>query len=84
MAITLDPVLEQRIQRQLDRGPYATPAELINRALDVLEAEDWLLENREAINAALDQSFAAKERGEGYSPEESMALLAARRAARAA
>ena len=39
MAITLDPATEQRIQRELDRGHYASPAEVIAQALDLLEAE---------------------------------------------
>jgi len=84
MSLVLDPATEDRIQRQLDRGPYAEPAELLNRALDLLEADDWLVRNSEAINADLEESSAQAARGEGYSPEEAMALLAARRAARAA
>jgi Arc/MetJ-type ribon-helix-helix transcriptional regulator len=83
MSLTLDPATEQRIQRQLDRGAYTAPTDVINHALDLLEAEDdWLLHNRDAINASLDESFAAKERGESYSPEEAEAILAERRAAR--
>jgi hypothetical protein len=46
--------------------------------------EDWLLRNKDAVNRALDESFAAKERGESYSMEEAEAILAQRRAARAA
>jgi len=84
MSLVLDAATEDRIQRQLERGPYLAPAELINRALDLLEADDWLFQNRDAINADLDESSAQAARGEGYSPEEAMALLAARRAARAA
>ena len=88
MAITLDDAIEQRIQRQLDRGTFREPAELLAHALDLVEAEakqeDWLLRNKEAINADLDESFAQAARGEGYSPEESRALLAERRASRAA
>jgi Arc/MetJ-type ribon-helix-helix transcriptional regulator len=84
MSLVLDPATEDRIQRQLERGPYAAPAELINRALDLLEADDWLFQNRDAINADLEESSAQAARGEGYSPEEATALLAARRAARAA
>ena len=85
MTITLDSAIEQRIQRQLDRGAFAAPDELLAHALDLLEAEeDWLLRNREAINAGLDKSFAEAARGEGYSPDEAKVLLAQRRAARAA
>jgi Arc/MetJ-type ribon-helix-helix transcriptional regulator len=84
MSLVLDPVTEERIQRQLDRGAFREPAELLSHALDLVEAEDdWLFRNREAINVALDQSFAAKERGESYSPEESKAMLSERRASRA-
>ena len=86
MAITLDAAIEQRIQRQLDRGAFREPAELLAHALDLIEAEaaqeDWLLRNKEAINADLDESFAQAERGEGYSLEQAKALLAERRTAR--
>ena len=88
MAIILDPATEERIQRQLDRGTFREPAELLAHALDLVEAEaveeGWLLRNKEAINADLDRTFAQAERGEGYSPEESRALLQQHRASRAA
>jgi len=88
MAITLDAAIEQRIQRQFDRGTFREPAELLAHALDLVEAEaaeeDWLLRNKEAINADLDRTFAQAERGEGYSPEQSRALLAQHRASRVA
>jgi Arc/MetJ-type ribon-helix-helix transcriptional regulator len=85
MAITLDPAIEQRIQRQISRGAFAEPSELLAHALDLVEAEeDWLLQNKEAINAALDQSFAEAARGEGCSLEEFEATLAESRSNRAA
>jgi len=88
MAITLDDHLEQRIQRQLDRGASREPNELLAHALDLVEAEavqeDSLLRNKEAINAHLDRTFSQAARGEGYSPEESRALLSRHRASRAA
>ncbi len=88
MTITLDPAIEQRIQKQLSRGAFAEPAELLAYALDLVEAEaveqDWLLRNKEAINADLERTFAQAQRGEGYSLEESRALLAQHRASRAA
>jgi Arc/MetJ-type ribon-helix-helix transcriptional regulator len=100
MTLVLDPATEARIQAELATGRYAAPDELLNRALDSLNAslqaesamneptpqemEDWLLRNKDAINAALDETFAQAERGEGYSPEESRALLARHRAQRAA
>jgi Arc/MetJ-type ribon-helix-helix transcriptional regulator len=94
MSFDLDPATEQRLQQELAAGPYRDPAELIAHALDLIQAEresaqpvdqamnDWLLRNKDAVNARLDESFAAKERGESYSPEEAETILAERRAAR--
>jgi Arc/MetJ-type ribon-helix-helix transcriptional regulator len=76
MALALDPATEQRIQREVERGPYHEPAELINRALDLLESqENWLRRNKDAINERLEESMAQAERGEVYTPEEARALL---------
>jgi len=83
MTLTLDPATEQRLQRELARGVYANPNELIAHALDLVEAEEeWFLRNKEAINAGLDESFAQAERGEGYTLEEACVILAERRASR--
>jgi Arc/MetJ-type ribon-helix-helix transcriptional regulator len=94
MTLTLDPNTEQSLQQELAAGRYQDPAELIAHALELVRAErtggqavdqamnDWLLRNRDAIDMALDESFAAKARGESYSPEEAEAILAERRAAR--
>jgi len=88
MAIILDAATEERIQRQLDRGVFREPAELLAHALDLLEeersAEDWLDRNMGAINADLDESFAQAARGETYSLEEAESRLAQRRIAHAA
>jgi Arc/MetJ-type ribon-helix-helix transcriptional regulator len=94
MSLVLSPATEARVLQQVATGRYAALDDLLNHALDLLEAErtgeaattqamnDWLLRNKAAINTALDESFAAKERGESYSPEEAEVLLAAHRAAR--
>jgi hypothetical protein len=88
MAITLDPATEQRIRRQLERGAFREPADLLAHALDLVEAEavehDWLLSNKEAINASLNESFAEAARGEGYSLEEIDEMMAQRHSSRAA
>ena len=88
MVITVNSAIEERIQRQLERGAFREPAELIAHALDLVEAEavheDWLLRSREAIQTDLDRTFAQAAKGEGYTPEESRALLAQHRASRAA
>ncbi|HXE09713.1 MAG TPA: hypothetical protein VN612_17545 [Acidobacteriaceae bacterium] len=85
MAIALDSNTEKRIQRQLARGAFREPSELLAHALDLIEAEeDWLLRNREAIDGDLDESFGELARGEGYSLEEAKSLLEQRRASRVA
>jgi Arc/MetJ-type ribon-helix-helix transcriptional regulator len=85
MSITLDNMIEQRIQRQLERGAFREPTELLKHALDLLEAEeDWLLKQREAIEARLDESFAQAARGEGFTLEQAREILADLRASRAA
>jgi len=90
MTLTLDPATEQLLQQELATGRYREPSELIAHALDLVKAEragseamnDWLLRNKDAIGRALDASSAARDRGEGYSPEEVKAHFAQRRAAR--
>lgn len=84
MSLALDPATEERIQRELSRGPYREPTELINRALDLLDAqENWLLRNKEAIAERIEESFAQAERGEVYTPEQVRSLLDQDRKARA-
>jgi Arc/MetJ-type ribon-helix-helix transcriptional regulator len=82
MAITLDPATEQRIQRELDRGHYASPAEVIAQALDLLEAEqEWLEISKSALNQRLEQSMAQIDRGEGIPGGHLLQVLAERRQA---
>jgi Arc/MetJ-type ribon-helix-helix transcriptional regulator len=84
MSLTLDSATEDRIQRELARGSYREPAEVISRALDLLEANREELDNRRiALLVRIEESFAQADRGETYSSEEARAELAARRAVRA-
>ena len=85
MTITLDDATEKLLRQELERGIYHEPSEVIARALMVLAtAEDWLVRNRDAVNERLDESFAQAARDEGYSPDEAQAILARRKAHRAA
>lgn len=82
MNLTLDPATEQRIQREIDLGHYREPAEVIARAVALLEAEqNWFLQNKDAINQRLEESMAQAARGETHTPEEARRILADRRAA---
>jgi len=83
MNLTLDPATEQRIQREIDLGHYRDPAEVIARAVSLLEAEEeWLRRNKKALNDRLKESMAQAERGEVYTAEEVRSLLKKDRKAR--
>jgi Arc/MetJ-type ribon-helix-helix transcriptional regulator len=80
MAMTVDPTIEQRIQRQLDRGAFREPAELLAHALDLVEAETEFDARHKALLARLTESCAQADRGEGYTEEELRVRMAERRA----
>jgi Arc/MetJ-type ribon-helix-helix transcriptional regulator len=87
MDVRLDEASTEIVQRELERGAFATAEDAVAAGLKLLELhamDDWLLRNREYVQAALEESFAAAERGESYSPEESRALLEQHRALRKA
>jgi Arc/MetJ-type ribon-helix-helix transcriptional regulator len=85
MSVPLAPTTEQRIEREMARGIYREPDEVVNRALDLLESqEDWLLRDKDSIRETLEESWAEYQRGEFHTPEEVRAVLAQDREARAA
>lgn len=80
MAITLDPATEQRIQREMERGHFASPDEVVSQALDLLDAEhDWMDMDKTALNARLQESIAQIEHGEGIPGDRLLETLAERR-----
>ena len=57
MTLTLDPTTERRIQREIERGPYREPAEVVAHALDLLDLERNVIPvDRQK---ALEESFGA-------------------------
>ena len=79
MSLTLNAATEQCIQRELDRGSYREPAEVINHALDLLESDQsWSEQEKCDLNERLDRSLAAIGRGEGTSSNKLWELLAHR------
>jgi len=61
--------IEPAIQRELDRGHFSTPVEVVASALRLLSSnKDWLQENREAINERLERRFEQSHNGETYPP----------------
>ena len=80
MNLNLDPATEQRIQREIDLGHYREPAEVIARAVALLEAEeDWLFQNKAAMNHRLEESMGQIERGEGIPGDQLLDYLATKR-----
>jgi Arc/MetJ-type ribon-helix-helix transcriptional regulator len=83
MNLALDPATKRRIQREIELGHYSEPAEVIAHAVALLEAEEnWLLQNKAAINQRLEESMGQAARGETHTPEEARRILADRRANR--
>jgi antitoxin ParD1/3/4 len=82
MTINLEPEDEKLIQKRLQTGVFGSPREVIHRALESLDAEEsWLQENRADINEKIERGLAQFERGDGLTPEESLAQLDAKKAA---
>lgn len=82
MTINLEPEDEKLVQKRLQTGVFGSPREVIHRALESLDAEEsWLQENRGAINEKIERGLAEFERGEGLTPEESLAQLEAKKVA---
>jgi antitoxin ParD1/3/4 len=83
MNLTLDPATEQRIQREVELGHYRDPAEVIARAVSLLEAEtEWLQRNKEALDERLKESIGQIERGEGIPGDKLLEHLAEKRQSR--
>ena len=77
MTITLNPDHERMITQALSTGAYQSPDEVIERALEMLNSqEQWLLENRAAIDAKIRRGLEQLDRGEGIPEEELDAHLA--------
>jgi Arc/MetJ-type ribon-helix-helix transcriptional regulator len=82
MSITLRPEHEKAVARAIESGAYENPDQVIQRALEVLRAEDeWLDEHREEVAGKIERAFGQFERGESFSAEESQADMERRKAA---
>ena len=65
MTIHLKPELEQLIQKDVERGPYETADEFVERAVQMLhEQEEWLSTNRREISAKIDEGYASAQLGD--------------------
>jgi antitoxin ParD1/3/4 len=65
MNIRLRPEIEKLIEEDVQRGPYQSADEFVERAVSMLhEQEAWLAENRTEIGAKIEEGYAAAQRGE--------------------
>jgi antitoxin ParD1/3/4 len=82
MKIEIKPEDEQLIQKRLQSGAFRSVDEVIHDALSSQDAEEeWLQENREAINAKIDHGLAQLDSGEKISGDLARARLQERKAA---
>jgi predicted transcriptional regulator len=71
MNINLRPHHERLITKAIRSGECRTPEEVIERALDLYESqEEWLAEDRPAIDAKIRRGIEELDRGEGIPEEE--------------
>jgi antitoxin ParD1/3/4 len=83
MTLTLDPRLEMRIQQKIEDGSHREASEVIDHALDLLDAdESWSDAEKAQLDQHLAESMAQIQRGEGIDGDEARALLAERRRVR--
>ncbi len=76
MNIHLRPELEELIKQDVERGPYQSVDEFVERAVSLLhEQESWLAEHASEIRAKIDQGYAAAQRGELIDAEDVRATL---------
>jgi len=76
MTIQLKPEQEHRIAEALRSGAYRSTDEVIERALEVLhERDEWLMANRQTVDADIRTGMEELNRGEGIPEDELDAQL---------
>jgi len=72
MATILRPDHEKRFPDAVRAGGYESTDDAMDTALEMLRSQnEWLLENREAIDSKIQRSIAELDRGEGI-PEDQL------------
>ena len=65
MTVELRPEIEAVIQKRLQSGAFSSAEEVIERALEFLNAEeDWLADSHAAISAQIQEGWDEAQRGE--------------------
>jgi antitoxin ParD1/3/4 len=83
MEIRLRPELEALIREDVERGPYQTVDEFVERAVSMLhEQETWLAEHRSEIEAQIAEGYASAQRGELVDADQVRSRLSERKRTR--
>jgi len=83
MEIRLRPELEALIKQDVQRGPYRTVDEFVERAVAMLhEQEAWLAEHRGEVETQIGEGYAAARRGELIEAEDVRSRLNERKRTR--
>lgn len=65
MHVELPPDLETLVNKRLSSGAYASPEDVLRRALEAQDAEEsWTDEERRALSAHIEEGYRQAERGE--------------------
>jgi len=82
MDIHLRPELEEQIRQDIQRGPYQTIDEFVERAVTLLhEQEAWLATHRNEIAGKIEEGWNAAVRGELAGDKEVQAHMQERKRA---
>jgi len=86
MAIDLKPEQQRVIDLAVQSGAYQSPGEVLDHAFEIireqLELEDWMVGQRDAIAAHINNGFSQAERGELMDGDAAIEMLRKRRAKR--
>ena len=81
MTITLRPDQELLIAKAMRTGAYSSEEEVIDKALQAWQSDDeWLADQKEEIEAAIETALEQFEKGQFFTPEESRIDMAKRKA----
>jgi putative addiction module CopG family antidote len=82
MDIHLRPELEEQIRQDIQRGPYQTVDEFVERAVSLLhEQETWFASNRDEIAGKIEEGWNSAAQGELASDKEVQAHMQERKRA---
>ena len=80
MNVRLRREIEKLILQDIERGPYQSVDEFVEKAVTLLhEQEAWLAANRSDINSKIEEGYAAAQRGELLEADEVRSQMAERK-----